>query len=280
MSLQATTPTPSSLGLIGYTASVPIFLPQDSSKALNLKDPLLFMSIPTSDCDFVTNDVTKNTAQMSEIRNPNLAETCNNQDQQLNQNEGEQSAACVVCGDDGAKMHYNVLACLGCKGFFRRALKKADQYECINDNKCVINKYARNSCRACRLKKCLEAGMDPAAVRPDRDFIGKQNVLRLPQIKKKPLETPKLEKEPNVSKSSFLDNNQEDLMKRLPVETRTMLMTLMNMEIKISRGDTLKDPRDIYPLHINTIKELIDNPSKLKGKRTEMRYEPYRMAKK
>ena len=28
-----------------------------------------------------------------------------------------------------------------------------------------------------------------SAVRPDRDFMGKQNVLRLPQIKKKPQET-------------------------------------------------------------------------------------------
>jgi hypothetical protein len=26
-----------------------------------------------------------------------------------------------------------------CKGFFRRALKKADQYECINNDKCKIN---------------------------------------------------------------------------------------------------------------------------------------------
>lgn len=81
-------------------------------------------------------------------------------DKQLPVNEIEQSATCAVCGEDGAKTHYSVLSCLGyfvenlkgnktkifyyrCKGFFRRALKKADQYECINDNKCVINKCKR-----------------------------------------------------------------------------------------------------------------------------------------
>lgn len=47
---------------------------------------------------------------------------------------------CRVCGDAQAKMHYGVLACFGCKGFFRRALKRANQYECNNDGKCVIDK--------------------------------------------------------------------------------------------------------------------------------------------
>lgn len=63
--------------------------------------------------------------------------------------------------------------------------------------------------------------------------------------------------------------------------------------MQISRGDTMNDAATIYPLHINTIREIIENPFKLCGKRTEvssfafvpftrcrqMRYEPYRMAK-
>jgi nuclear factor 4 len=197
-------------------------------------------------------------------------------------NEIEQSAICAVCGEDGAKPHYNVLSCLGCKGFFRRALKKVDQYECINDNKCIINKDGRNSCRACRLRKCLDSGMDPSAVRPDRDFTNKKGYV--PQITKpkKPAEPKKQSssKAGNDDKSarSHLSSFQEEWSKKLPVEMRTMLMNLLNLEIKITRGDSLKDPAEVYPLHI-TIREVIENPGKIKGKRTEMRYEPYRMAK-
>uniref|UniRef100_A0A914XT67 Uncharacterized protein n=1 Tax=Panagrolaimus superbus TaxID=310955 RepID=A0A914XT67_9BILA len=210
----------------------------------------------------------------------------------LNENEQQNANAaifvtnsCAICGEEGARSHYNVLSCLGCKGFFRRALKKVDQYECINDNKCIINKDGRNSCRACRLRKCLDAGMDPSAVRPDRDFVNKNSFLKLAPITKakKPAETKKQasnKNNSNIDKSAraHLSSSQEEWSKKLSVEMRTMLMNLLNTEIKISRGDTLKDPAELYPLHI-TIREVIENPGKIKGKRTEMRYEPYRMAK-
>ncbi|KHJ88916.1 Ligand-binding domain of nuclear hormone receptor [Oesophagostomum dentatum] len=39
------------------------------------------------------------------------------------------------------------------------------------------------------------------------------------------------------------------------------------------------DASQLYPLRLNTLREIMDDPSKLKGKRSEMRYEPFRMAK-
>ncbi|KAL3119398.1 hypothetical protein niasHT_008607 [Heterodera trifolii] len=41
----------------------------------------------------------------------------------------------------------------------------------------------------------------------------------------------------------------------------------------------MKDASEIYPLHINTIREVINDPAKLRGLRTTIRYEPYRMAR-
>uniref|UniRef100_A0A915CTK3 Uncharacterized protein n=1 Tax=Ditylenchus dipsaci TaxID=166011 RepID=A0A915CTK3_9BILA len=192
---------------------------------------------------------------------------------------------CVVCGDDGAKTHYGVLSCLGCKGFFRRALKKANQYECLKNNQCRIDKYERNSCRSCRLQKCLDAGMDPNFVRPDRDFTGKQQGIRLPALNKQKIIRPSTEKMnklgqgknnyslqsrskddrgQQILKTSFLPLSHEAWIRKLPVEMRTMLMNLLNIEAKVARGDTC---------------QIIDEPVKLHGKRTEMRYEAHRLAK-
>nr|CAD2172886.1 unnamed protein product [Meloidogyne enterolobii] len=205
----------------------------------------------------------------------------NNQSTQQISNEASTSTIknapkCLVCGQENPKMHYGVLACLGCKGFFRRALKKLNEYECFHNNNCIIDKNERTSCRACRLQKCLDVGMDPAAVRPDRSLTGKQQ-----------LETHRFSLSPIRRRLSSIDekttnNNDEktkNLSQKLPVDLRTMLMTLQNIEAKVVHGDTTHDAADIYPLRINTIREIIEEPKKLMGRRTEMRYEPYRMAK-
>ncbi|KAI6223032.1 Nuclear hormone receptor family member nhr-5 [Aphelenchoides fujianensis] len=214
---------------------------------------------------------------------PTVHSTPNLQRREAEDDGQSPSASCVVCGDTTAvARHYGVFACLGCKGFFRRALKKADQYECINANdQCVIDKRERNSCRSCRFRKCLDSGMSPAAVRPDRDFTGKQTGVRLQSGGAKRSKTSAGAQKAADEKAAKtrLSTDKDEVWKRLPVEMRTMIMTLLNIEVKISRGDTANEAATIYPLHINTIREIIENPFKLSGKRTEMRYEPYRMAK-
>lgn len=67
---------------------------------------------------------------------------------------------CKVCGDYSSGKHYNIFACDGCAGFFKRSIRRNRQYACKAKGACVIDKTHRNQCRACRLKKCEEVGMN------------------------------------------------------------------------------------------------------------------------
>ena len=103
---------------------------------------------------------------------------------------------CLVCGDSSSGKHYGILACNGCSGFFKRSVRRRLIYR-LNKNSlmfyfmmknaektsrepqmmyfflakwvcrcqagsghCVIDKAHRNQCQACRLKKCLQMGMN------------------------------------------------------------------------------------------------------------------------
>lgn len=66
---------------------------------------------------------------------------------------------CAICGDRATGKHYGASSCDGCKGFFRRSVRKNHVYTCRFTRSCVMDKDKRNQCRYCRLKKCFRAGM-------------------------------------------------------------------------------------------------------------------------
>jgi len=55
-------------------------------------------------------------------------------------------------------------SCEGCKGFFKRTVRKNLSYACREENKCIIDKRQRNRCQYCRYQKCLTMGMKREAV--------------------------------------------------------------------------------------------------------------------
>ncbi|XP_061635163.1 nuclear receptor subfamily 2 group C member 2 isoform X2 [Phyllopteryx taeniolatus] len=75
---------------------------------------------------------------------------------------------CLVCGDKASGRHYGAMSCEGCKGFFKRSVRKNLTYSCRSKQDCVINKHHRNRCQFCRLKKCINMGMKTDSVQSER----------------------------------------------------------------------------------------------------------------
>ncbi|XP_043348145.1 nuclear receptor subfamily 2 group C member 1 isoform X3 [Dermochelys coriacea] len=78
---------------------------------------------------------------------------------------------CVVCGDKASGRHYGAVTCEGCKGFFKRSIRKNLVYSCRGAKDCVINKHHRNRCQYCRLQRCIAFGMKQDSVQCERKPI-------------------------------------------------------------------------------------------------------------
>uniref|UniRef100_A0A0K0EAU9 Nuclear receptor domain-containing protein n=1 Tax=Strongyloides stercoralis TaxID=6248 RepID=A0A0K0EAU9_STRER len=185
-------------------------------------------------------------------------------------NNGE--ALCAVCGDAPAKLHYGVLACYGCKGFFRRTLIGKYRYVCRFGDNCVVDKLQRNSCRYCRFNRCLEVGMDPKAVRPDRDLTGRQKV---PRVRKRTTDDEILKQ--------VMQYQCDEWTNKLHVEARVMRMRLMNIEAKLSKNEDAIQPMNYIPEKIppkgTSLRELFEAKPNNNNKRNDICFENYRHAR-
>ncbi|XP_057665929.1 nuclear receptor subfamily 2 group C member 1-like isoform X2 [Diorhabda carinulata] len=91
---------------------------------------------------------------------------------------------CVVCGDRASGRHYGAISCEGCKGFFKRSIRKQLGYQCRGSQNCEVTKHHRNRCQYCRLQKCLACGMRSDSVQHERKpIIDKKEFLNNSEIK-------------------------------------------------------------------------------------------------
>lgn len=123
---------------------------------------------------------------------------------------------CLICGDKANGVHYNVLSCEGCKSFFLRNIKQKTVFECAQGGKCDMDLYTRRHCPACRMKRCLECGMNIERVWDRKRLSTRKPLVRIKRKKKKPA-SPE-----TVSPSSswslppiFLSSDQVQLLDRL-----------------------------------------------------------------
>jgi hypothetical protein len=68
---------------------------------------------------------------------------------------------CTVCASKtNVGLYYNAITCEACKKFFYRCSDNYQESKCISKtDKCLIT-FNNRTCIPCRLKKCLDAGMD------------------------------------------------------------------------------------------------------------------------
>lgn len=80
--------------------------------------------------------------------------------------------------------HYGAVSCEGCKGFFKRSIRKNLVYTCRSSGDCAINKVHRNRCQYCRLQRCIALGMKQDCKRPNTSQKPLRiRYLRFPSIK-------------------------------------------------------------------------------------------------
>ncbi|KAF8386473.1 odr-7 [Pristionchus pacificus] len=80
---------------------------------------------------------------------------------------------CQVCMATTANgLHFGARTCAACAAFFRRSVADAKQYQCKGSQRCTNSANDgtgyRKICRACRLQRCLQIGMQPENVQNKR----------------------------------------------------------------------------------------------------------------
>ncbi|KAM4809009.1 mineralocorticoid receptor isoform 2-T2 [Rhinophrynus dorsalis] len=175
------------------------------------------------------------------------------------------SKVCLVCGDEASGCHYGVVTCGSCKVFFKRAVEGQHSYLCAGRNDCIIDKIRRKNCPACRLQKCLQAGMNLGARKSKK--LGKlkgvhEEHQQPPQHQQVPPQSPKEESFPSSLKETSASANT----------TIVPVISAVSPAISLSAGVILEniEPEIVYAGYDNsqpdTTENLLSSLNRLAGK--------------
>ncbi|XP_015202858.1 nuclear receptor subfamily 2 group C member 2 isoform X2 [Lepisosteus oculatus] len=156
---------------------------------------------------------------------------------------------CVVCGDKASGRHYGAVSCEGCKGFFKRSVRKNLTYSCRSNQDCIVNKHHRNRCQFCRLKKCLEMGMKMESVQSERKPIdlprekpancaaSTEKIYIRKDLRSPLIATPTFITEKDGSRSSLLDPGMLVNIQQPLIQADGTLLLATDSKAESSQGD-------------------------------------------
>ncbi|XP_059619822.1 hormone receptor 4 [Phlebotomus argentipes] len=165
--------------------------------------------------------------------------------------DDDQPLVCMICEDKATGLHYGIITCEGCKGFFKRTVQNRRVYTCVADGTCEITKAQRNRCQYCRFKKCIEQGMVLQAVREDRMPGGRNSgaVYNLYKVKYK--KHKKSAQKPATQAKLTVSTDVQD--------TKSMFLAPVQTSLKPAEGINL-------PSHLvngTILKTALTNPSEI-----------------
>ncbi|GAB0097485.1 hormone receptor 4 [Sergentomyia squamirostris] len=178
--------------------------------------------------------------------------------------DDDQPLVCMICEDKATGLHYGIITCEGCKGFFKRTVQNRRVYTCVADGTCEITKAQRNRCQYCRFKKCIEQGMVLQAVREDRMPGGRNSgaVYNLYKVKYK--KHKKSSQKPATQAAQQAQQVQQVQQAKLTVsadvqDTKALFLTPMQTNLKPAESINL-------PSHLvngTILKTALTNPSEI-----------------
>uniref|UniRef100_A0A1I7T5J3 Nuclear receptor domain-containing protein n=1 Tax=Caenorhabditis tropicalis TaxID=1561998 RepID=A0A1I7T5J3_9PELO len=158
-------------------------------------------------------------------------------------------SACQVCFGKATGHHYDVASCNGCKSFFRRVTIEKLVYKCGEKNNCYDGFKPGDSipkCRACRYKRCVNAGMNP---------LGIQSELR------KHSESTSIEETVITGKEVVVLPKITEPPKSIEAQVSDLIQHLMNLDLKTnSFRDCSYNPM-VFP----TLKEAVKDETSIIG---------------
>ncbi|TMS38405.1 hypothetical protein L596_005138 [Steinernema carpocapsae] len=178
---------------------------------------------------------------------------------------------CVVCGDRACSHHYyGVAACHGCKCFFWRSVKSKAEYVCRYNGNCEIDINGRNACRSCRFNRCLKAGMQPEAVRPQK------TPLNDTQKANRNKRAGKFEDHESDGDQKHFDDRDMSASppndKKVRFEQAALINSFLQLQKLIAEGDQMPIKRESYT-RIDSLVDAFEHPSLLDIYRSKTNYQ-------